>query len=213
MEGLWRAVGCQRQGIWAIWFSGLSREGCFSLLVLWGNIENCIALGLGSVISYLFMLLGQGMCLLCPPVPLVPLPASLPTLAWPVGTIWGLAEDCQGCFVASTGFRSCIRLLTGEFYQAAFLFQGMFFHPPHFHSVCSTLCSLSVMKRRLSLWIGKFRLKYSSCFSLQLLRSLLNSVFLVALLIFPCPAATPAPLLCMTDLTLQKQTELIFDGF
>lgn len=107
MEGLWRAVGCQRQGIWAIWFSGLSREGCFSLLVLWGNIENCIALGLGSVISYLFMLLGQGMCLLCPPVPLVPLPASLPTLAWPVGTIWGLAEDCQGCFVASTGFRSC----------------------------------------------------------------------------------------------------------
>lgn len=160
------------------------------------------------------MLLGQGVCILCPPVPLVPLPTSLPTLAWPFGTIWGLAEDCWGCFVdLQVSEAAAIRLLTGGFYQAAFLFQGMFFHPPHFHSVCSTLCSLSVMKRRLSLWIGKFCLKYSSCLSLQLLRSLLNSMFSVALLIFPCPAATLAPLLYMTDLTLQKQTELIFDGF
>lgn len=106
MGGLWRNIGFQRQGIWAVWFSDLSREGCFSLLVMWGNMENCIALGLDSAISYPFMLLGQGMSLLCPPVPLVSMPMPLPTLAWPVGTIWGLAEDCWGFFVTSTGFRS-----------------------------------------------------------------------------------------------------------
>lgn len=98
-----------------------------------------------------------------------------------------------------------ICLLTGGFYQAAFLFQGVFFHPPHFHSVCSTLCSLSVMKRRLSLWIGKFFLKYSSCVSLQLLRSLLNTLFLVTLMIFPCPAATPA----LYDSSHSAETDLI----
>ena len=202
MEGLWRNVEMENLSHLVLWFLQWSTflSACY--------MRQCrklyVALGLDSAVCYPFMLRGQGSCLLCTLVQLVALLTSLPPFVWPVGTtILGVAENYWGVLShPQVSEAVAIRLLTGGFYQAAFLFHGMFFHPPHFHSACSTLCSLSVMKRRLSLWIGKFCLKYSSCFSLQLLRSLLNSVLLVALLISSCLAATPTPLLCMKELAL-----------
>lgn len=124
MEGLCSNIGFQRQGIWAIWFSGLSREGCFSLLGVWGN-RKLHSLWVGLCCLLPFLLLGQIMCFLCPPVPLVPLPMSLPTLAWPVGAIWGLAGVCRRCFVTSTGFRSCSYLLVDwRILAGSFSFSG-----------------------------------------------------------------------------------------
>lgn len=174
---------------------------------------NCLAFGLDSTISYPFMLLGQGMASLptCPISPSANFTSNFSLASWyHLGTWWGLLRVF--CRIYRFQKQQLFARWLRDSTRQLFLFRECSF-PPHFHSVCSTLCSLFAMKRRLSLWIGKFCLKYCSCFSLQLLRSLLNSVFLVALLIFPCPAATPAPLLYVADLTLQKQSELIFDGF
>lgn len=101
--------------------------------------------------------------------------------------------------------------LMREFYQAAFLSGGMFFHPPHYHSLCSTLCSLSVMKRRSSVTRGIL------CQILQLFELTASQkppeycVLLLVLLISLCLPATPAPLLCVRGPALQKQNSSVVD--